>query len=338
MELGSCSTRYVTTIIKAAERLGADRRALLKLLQVDDKYLALPTHRIGSAKVIDLFHLAIELTGDPVFGLHVGESFKPGTFDILGCAIMCSNTLRDAIQLNYRYQPLTQQLGVTPLIQEGDCAVLEWRPRLPDAQRLRPVNEAVMTGYANVGRWLTWHDQYPIMRMQFAHAVAADMREYERIFNCPIEFAAPRTAMHFARTFLDAPLQQADPTTVELLIGQLDRRLQRFNNGEAARDQLACYLQSRLPIESPTLVGAAEALGYSERTLRRRLRQERTSFRDVLDDVRKNSVLAYLRSPHHRLADIAQLLGYQDQSTFTHAFRSWYQQSPGQFRARLISQ
>jgi hypothetical protein len=203
MDAGTFSARYVCTIIEIAQQHGACRAELLAYLQCSEDQLALSARRIPSLQVIDLLHFAMHLTGNPLLGLHIGEAFKPGTFDILGYAVMCASTLREAILLNYRYQPLTQELGSTPLTTEGNCAVMEWKPRHPDAELMRPMTEAAMAGYAGVGRWITWRSQHPIRMMQFRHDEPENIGEYQRVFACPLQFNAPRNSLQFDAEFLD---------------------------------------------------------------------------------------------------------------------------------------
>lgn len=338
MDTGTFSARYVSTILEIAQQRGADRGALLALLSLSEDQLTLSAKRVPSMQVIDLLHAAMRLCHDPVLGLHVGDAFKPGTFDILGYAVMCAANLREAIMLNYRYQPLTQELGSTPLTIEDGEAVLEWRPRHPDAELMRPMTEAAMAGYAGIGRWITWRNKHPIKGMQFRHSAPEDYGEYERIFDCPLEFGAPRNAMLFDRHFLDTQLQQTDTTTVELLTRQLDKRLKKFINGDSIRAELSCFIQSRLNQGLPSIGDAARALGCGERTLRRRLERENTSYRDVLDSVRRESSRVYLLNTDISLSDISLLLGYKDQSAFTHAFRGWFKQSPRKYREGAIGE
>ncbi|WP_338089162.1 helix-turn-helix transcriptional regulator [Nannocystis pusilla] len=76
----------------------------------------------------------------------------------------------------------------------------------------------------------------------------------------------------------------------------------------------------------------ARALGTSERTMQRRLRQAGTSFRDVVDDVRREAALAQLGRRDATVTDIAFMLGFSDLSAFSRAFRRWTGASPSEYR------
>ena len=336
-ELGTCSAKYVSTLIEVAYIKGAQKSDLYRILGVDGQHLSLPHNRVGSEKVIELLNLAVLLISEEQLGLHIGEFFKPGTFDSLGYSLMCSNTLHDAIELNYQYQALTQQIGRSELYVEGDLAFIEWRPKIDDVELLRPLTEAVMAGYASLGRWLTWEGALPITKMYFAHKAPRDDSHYQRVFKCPIEFDAERTAICFDKEFLKYELQQADTTLVSLLKLQMDQRLAHLNDSDSAQYQLTCFIQSQLQNGIPNIATAAKAMGYSERTLKRRLQQENTNYRSLVEKLRKTSAKAYLKRPDLKLTDVAFHLGYKNQSAFCSAFHSWFGTSPTKFLAHSDS-
>jgi AraC-like DNA-binding protein len=84
--------------------------------------------------------------------------------------------------------------------------------------------------------------------------------------------------------------------------------------------------------EAPKRVVAAA--GTSARTFQRQLEEERTSFSELLADVRRSQTFRRLKEQNVTIAAIATDLGYSDQASFTRAFRRWTGTPPGQFRAR----
>ena len=96
-------------------------------------------------------------------------------------------------------------------------------------------------------------------------------------------------------------------------------------------------IEVRLVVEqlgqSPlTLDGVAEALAVSRRTLTRRLAEERTSFRQILDDVRRDFARALLRDRSLSIGDIAFFLQYSEPAAFHRSFRRWTGKTPQAFR------
>jgi AraC-like DNA-binding protein len=78
----------------------------------------------------------------------------------------------------------------------------------------------------------------------------------------------------------------------------------------------------------------ALALGMSGRSLQRRLKEQGTSYVQVLRDTRRELAIGHLREQQCSVTEIAFLLGFEDASAFARAFRSWTGVSPSEFRAR----
>lgn len=82
---------------------------------------------------------------------------------------------------------------------------------------------------------------------------------------------------------------------------------------------------------------ACRALKLSRRTLQRRLKAEKTSFQKVLTEVRAELAVNYLRDARLKSLEIAMLLGYSNISSFTTAFKSWYNMPPAQYRQKFLA-
>jgi AraC-like DNA-binding protein len=84
-----------------------------------------------------------------------------------------------------------------------------------------------------------------------------------------------------------------------------------------------------------SLEAVAKQLHVTARTLRRKLRQEDTSFRQLVDDLRLRLSIRYLRETDLAIGEVAHSLGFSDDASFRHAFRRWTNAAPAEFRARL---
>ena len=82
---------------------------------------------------------------------------------------------------------------------------------------------------------------------------------------------------------------------------------------------------------------ACRALMLSRRTLQRRLKAEKTSFQKALQEVREVLAINYLSDERLKSLEVAMLLGYSNISTFTTAFKSWYDMPPAEYRQKFLS-
>jgi AraC-like DNA-binding protein len=108
---------------------------------------------------------------------------------------------------------------------------------------------------------------------------------------------------------------------------------------EAAPDFLGSLQQGLAPFAHglpPSLELGAEIAETSPRTLRRRLAEASTSWRQLLDRVRFEACEELMQEPHLGLKEIAAELGYADQAHFTRAFRRWTGETPNAYRSRRL--
>ena len=89
----SVGAGYVAGLIEVAANAGVEREALLHSVGLTDIESALPQVRWPMADVIALFEAAVELTGRDDLGLEFARRVRPGTFNVLGYALMTCRTL-----------------------------------------------------------------------------------------------------------------------------------------------------------------------------------------------------------------------------------------------------
>ena len=85
----------------------------------------------------------------------------------------------------------------------------------------------------------------------------------------------------------------------------------------------------------PAAAAIAKSLRLGQRTLQRRLGELGTTYADVLESTRRTFAEGYLGDPTLGLAEIAYLLGYEEQTSFFRAFRRWFERTPSEYRRAL---
>ena len=141
--------------------------------------------------------------------------------------------------------------------------------------------------------------------------------------------------MVFREDLVVRPLPGENRELVRLLTQRLDGRLAELREGVSLPQKVRNCLHSQMGRGRPGMAGTAALLGYSERTLRRRLAEEGVSFGDLLQAARKEVAEIFVREGKLSLTEIAYATGYSDQSAFVRAFRGWYGVSPGAYRRQV---
>ena len=171
------------------------------------------------------------------------------------------------------------------------------------------------------------------LRVTVSHARSEGLAEYNRFFGCRPEFAAPYDAVVFRNECRRLPVVGADPHLSDILVRYCEETLASRNQ---ARDSFRVCVENviapLLPHGRPQASAIARKLNLSPRTLARRLADEGLSFASVLDEMRRELAMRYLADAKLSISQVAWLLGFQEVSAFTHAFRRWTGQTPSEMR------
>lgn len=326
------SSAYLRSAYTACLSNGCPAEPLDELISGAPHSLDNPSARFPCHVLNDCLFLAEELTGQIGMGIHFGHNIRPSSLMDIGYALLSCDTLADMIAFNAKYQRLTQQLARGYLETHGKKTHLIWDTYDKDAESQRPATEGTMAGYSGFGRWVTWDPEIQIEEMHFRHAAPADISLYRKHFPWKLCFEAERDMLVAPTDLFLRPLPQANPMLVKILAERLDRALEAFDQPLTVQRETFLCVQSMLRDGTPSIIQVARTLGMTERTLRRRLEAESTSFRDVLESARRDACELYLKEGKRGAADIALLLGYSEQSAYSRAFKSWYGVPPSQYK------
>jgi AraC-like DNA-binding protein len=332
-DAGTVSAAYLNTLLDTAQRAGIARGQLLDGSGVAEAVLVNNSGRIAVERMLDLFERAMRLSGDMLIGLHMGMQTQPRSFNALGYAAMSCRTLGEAVDLIPRYEGVVYDGGSTTVRRDGTRVHLCWQAALPDpsAPRVRPLNEAIVAGWLAYGRWITGRDAQ-ISAVRFRHEPPAQVSDYLDFFGCRPAFGCNDNALVFEAALLDVPLMQHDDELRRLMEARAQDQIHRLQAMSPLLRQVVAEIRQRLPRAACSVSAVAEALGMSERSLRRHLQADGHSFQHLLNQVRYEQARAYLRDPALTVLEVALLLGYAEQSAFSTAFRAWSGCSPREYQ------
>jgi len=323
---------YLKSFYDACRHYGAQSSALRDGLDLPEAAEDWSGQRFRGTVLLDMLQAAAADTGDSAIGVRCGQSLRPNSFLDVGTGVVASANLREGLAFNTRFQALTQTIGRSWMEVDGDEARIIWQSNLEDTTGLAQLTEAVFAGYAAIGRWLVWHLDQEIARMAFRHPCVAHADVIADLFGCQPHFDAECDQMVFAAEIVERPLPTANPEIVLQLTERLEQDLARLSRPAAMAEQVSEAITSMLGKGPPTAGRVAARLGLSERTLRRRLKADGANFTALLKSVRMEACRRDLRDGRYSMAEIAQRLGYSEQSAFARAFRDWFGKPPGAYR------
>ncbi|MDO8698725.1 MAG: AraC family transcriptional regulator [Pseudomonas sp.] len=167
-------------------------------------------------------------------------------------------------------------------------------------------------------------------RIFFRHGPPKDLRLHRQIFGSHISFSADRNALFIEDAILAMRYGSGDIETHRMLATRFNAQCKQLP--ELFRTQTESAIRSLMSVATCDVVCVAKVLNLSTRSLQRYLIKEKTSFSAVLDGVRADLALKYLRQSELPIAAIAELLGFSETSALTRACRRWYGQSPRTLR------
>jgi AraC-like DNA-binding protein len=324
---------YLQPLLDAALERGVPLGALAAAAGLAPGALDPVPEHLPTSRYIALLEAGARLAHDPHFGLHVGEKVRPATYSAYGMVLLACSSFGHAMELTQRYESLAHDLGRSVLAIEGPHALYAWVSSYPDANR--HLAESVYAGIRVFGSWMAGRPLMP-HAIRFRHPDPDHGHdEYLRVLGVAPTFGAPENCAAFDAALLGMPVPNADTSLYTVLRQHAERLLdQRVREGDGVVARVTRALLQRLPDGQARLAPVAAELGLSARTLQRKLADAGSTFQQVLDAVRFGLAQDYLCRRELGLADIAYLLGFQDQSAFTHAFREWSGVNPGAWRER----
>lgn len=329
------SMSYVVWMTEFMMSYGMSRSALLEGTGLANRDFSDLGSRVTDAEHVCLIRNALRLSRDPALGLVLGINRPIATFDSLGFAMLCSETLREAIQIGCQYQGVSGRfsgrLVFLSLRVEGDEAVLEAEAAAAPDDLVLFALEDMLGSILSVTRWVTGRP-LPLRGIRCGFPRPAHEETYRKHFPCPVAFDAPRTQVRFDAAFLATRLPMASSNMARVYGDQCAKtiRSDRGVDDEWIRKVRAQLLMSSN--RSLALDECAVGLDVSPRTLRRRLHERGVSYQAIVSEVRAGLARSHLESSRLSVETIAERLGFSDASNFSRAFRRWTGLSPREFR------
>jgi len=325
---------FVTRLLEVSGKQGVSRSELLALAGIDAVILQNPNATIPMQKIHRLWQAAVEKTKDNALGLHVGEYIKPGFLNVVGYIIMTSQSMEDAFQSSSRYISLVCNVDRISLEVDKKEARVVYNIIDSTVSYSKYRVEASLTTIITFGNWITGQ-VIPVKKVYCMHREPEYSHEYQRIFKAPVEFESSSNTIVFYKQALDLPIIQADPTLCAQFNLQAKKMMEALSVNRHLTDQITGVLINKYHGNDPGVATVSRELAMSIRTLYRRLKLEKTTYKAISDKARKEVSIRLLSQPDMAIYEIAFLLGYAETSSFYRAFKRWTGKSPGFFRENI---
>ena len=324
------SKHFVQAALGGAERLGFDTREMLREAGISPDLLRIEMARVSSDQFSHLMQVLWNRMGDEFMGLGPRRA-RTGTFATM-CALVidCPNlesVYRQAFQFSRLFEPMvSMELEIG---EDKARLVARMEGEINDPSFF--LRESILVIWHRLGSWLIGQP-IELEKAEFDYPRPTHGDEYRHIFHCPLAFESDRIALTFDKRFLSAPVIRDRPEMRQFLKTSPADLLSRPDESNTFTGRIRALIGRDFSKPLPDFEWIAAELHTSPQTLRRRLKQENTSFQEIKDLLRRDMAIYYLSRQDLPINDIAAKVGFTEPSTFHRAFKKWTGVTPGAYR------
>lgn len=314
---------------------GGDPVSFLERHAIDPQMVRDPDRYIDCKSVVDLFEDCSHTLNDPLFGLDLADIQDPEVFGCVTALCRAAPTVRDSVTSFIDFLPVTHAPDtVLELVENNDVAEIRW----------------------SVGTDLGTNDQAnyqaALLNLKLLHTVGGNnfrpryvnlavaarpgsLSQLEKRLGCHFNSTRSENAIAFSAEILNRPVRSANRLIFNLLGGYLEQV--KAASRSSIADRVEDFVRGTMSSGDCSIERCALKLNISVRTLQTQLAEFDLKFSDILEKQRSEMARTYLEQPHLSLDDVADLLGYAEQSSFGRAFKRWTGLTPKLYRQQLDS-
>ena len=321
---------YFQSYLDLAHDLGLDSAQLVRDIGVSEQTLASADNRISVHKYFLLMQIIIAHQGDYSLGYELGLRLPPTAHGHLSFALLCTPDLAAALALAQRFWHLRSSGNYFSLDHQSDLCALAFYadPAMPKVYQ-QVTLEATVIGFYLALQFLCGSDWQA--EIWFSCPEPDYFQRFKPQFSS-VRYGKPACQIRFDARWLGHRIVTHHPHALNAAIEHCERENILFCQHAA---DIVGQVRSKIvlsPHGYPSAADIAAQLNLSPRTLRRKLQQERSSYKHLLEEARQRDALTMLSTTPLSIHAIAARLGYNNPANFSRAFRSWQGSSPRDYR------
>ncbi|MBE1298983.1 MAG: helix-turn-helix domain-containing protein [Alteromonadaceae bacterium] len=333
MQLSQVPTFYLPQIKSTLQENGVLVKDWLVASGLTEEQIAVHQGHIPVNKYLSLINNAVRMSKLPDIGLQVGNKLNIGSHGLLGFSLLNCQDLEQALDLLERYLCTRTPILKVHVERADDEVRLVLNVPNYVGEVYRSFIETATLGIYNLVNYLIPNAE-AVTAVSFDYAAPSYSTAYAKYFDCATQFSAPICAITLNPEIVHRHFATDDPIALQQAKVSFEaekQALQALSWDNNVTDKIYNLLYQERH-HFPDLEDIAAKLCITSRTLHRRLVAEGSSFRQILHAVKAKLARQYLATSLHTVADISDLLGYDNVANFRRAFKQWEGVTPQQFR------
>lgn len=306
-----------------------DPEPIFRKVQLDPDLMNNIYARIPYAGIEALWQEMTHVIDDPAIGLKLADFWHPSSSGPLGYAWLASSSLRTAFERVIRFLRVFTD-GMSCRIEENDETFEFIHSFHKNSLNIPCHADAILVTLTLLCRINYGTDLNP-QSVKFTHSAPVNTGDYYAYFRCPVEFDANTNRLAFTVETVDKRLVCSQPQLAELNDQVMIKYLANLDQNNIVEKVKAIIIE-QLPSGKINDRYVADSLYLTPRTLQRKLAAQGTSFKTLLNDVRKSLADQYIKDNHLSINEISFLLGFSEISSFSRAFKRWNGAAPSNLR------
>ncbi|MFD2932605.1 AraC family transcriptional regulator [Spirosoma flavum] len=294
---------------------------------------------LTTKQINDLWLNATELSHDPLFGLHFGESMQVAALGIVGELIRHSRTIGEALTHAATFAHLITDVLTMDVNSSGQSFAIRFIPGVNSQEKSPLVFRQMMDFFMA----FTLHEVDGLILKKIQPTTVripvetSALPEYERVLRCLSIQNATDYMMEFDSRYWDEPILTADYELQAVLLRKVSAMDEAYSKTKLLSERINNFLLANAYLGLPTLDSIASNLNVSSRSLQRKLQEEGVTYQQLSDSTRKSLALHYLESGQYPVKEVSYILGYNELSAFNRAFRRWTGTTPVSYQKGQLS-
>lgn len=314
------------------KNLSAER--LCHLAGVDFDGLRDGTQPVTAKQAADLWLNATHLSRDAQFGLHFGESLQLTALGVVGGLIQNSRTIGEALTQAAAFTHLITDIIAVKVERTDLTFTIQFMPNRSRQRESPLVFRQVMDFF--MAFMIHEVDGLVLAKIQPSAVkmphLDSERPEYERVLRCRSIQQSDNYALTFDGRYWNEPILTANYELQSLLLQKVTAMDRAFGTTRKVSDRIGSYLLANANLGIPSLETIAANFNTSPRSLQRKLQEEGLTYQQVADSIRKSLAIHFLESGQHPLKEVSYILGYNELSAFSRAFKRWTGTTPGSYQ------
>lgn len=329
------SAKYVIDTLKYLQGLGLDLSDEIKAAGLNESFLR---DELNHSDLINLSQFILLFQNEkikkiPSLGLGFGSHLNILYHGFLGLAVSTQPSLSASLKLSAEL--INNQLSIlkTSFVEYDEAFGIRLEKAVPLGDSFRLLCEMTFSSFVSVGRTFSPED-LALYGVTFSYNQPDYHEEYNKFFDTKIEFNAPYSELLVPKRRFHEPMFMADESTTKYALNKMNILQENDHKGFLPK-KIKDIIEEDASF--PSLSDMADTLAMSPRTLRRKLQQFQCSYQEIVNDVKKEMAMRYLRDNEKSLTEIATLLEFQDSAHFCKSFSKWTHQNPSDFRKHWLN-